>query len=236
MPPLKNDALLTQGSLLAAMARYRDAVAPLLQFLQAVPRGDAAVRTGPTWRCAAARCERLDEANGCMRKSEEKSSAGVDSGDHRSTVGSGAGRRRSGLGCDPVRPFGQSRYLAGEKLKGLSGQAWSQFKAGHRAEAEQLFAQLLNEHPADAMASEAALARGQILEQLGRADPALAMYDMVIRRYAKTEQYPQALLAAARGHHKLQQYSQAVENYERLAKDFPSCRGSTRFFTSGHGP
>jgi len=219
---LKSDALLTQGSLLVAVARYRDATATLLEFLQASPRGDAAVRARAYLSLCHARCGRLDEAKRLYAEiqkenprpeliqaiTDQLSEAALDAGDP-TWAATLFGRLAK---ADTSRE---------EKLKGLSGQAWSEFKAGHPAEAEHLFAQLLQEHPADAMASEAALARGQILEQLGRADPALAMYDMVIQRYTKTEQYPQALLAAAREHHKLQQYSQAVDCYERLAKEFP---------------
>jgi TolA-binding protein len=120
--------------------------------------------------------------------------------------------------------FGRMASAEGSRerqLKGLSGEAWSDFKGGRLAEAERLFEQLLQHDPPATLAAEAALARGQILEQLQRADPALAMYDLVIDRYAKTEQYPQALLAAARLRNRLGQHRQAAAQFERLAREFP---------------
>ena len=221
-PPLRSDALLTQASLLVVAARYADATTPLLEFLHSSSQGDAAIRARAYLALCRARCGRFDEAKKLYAEvqkenprpeliqaiTDQLSEAALETGDP-----TWAAQLFSRLAKDDT-----SRE---EKLKGLSGQAWSEFKAGHRAEAEKLFAELLKENPPVAMASEAMLARGQILEQLNRADAALAMYELLVERYRKSEQYPQALLAAARLHDKLQQYSQAVDCYDRLATEFP---------------
>jgi TolA-binding protein len=47
------------------------------------------------------------------------------------------------------------------------------------------------------------------------------MYDTVVERYAKSAQYPEALLAAARLRCKLQQYPQAITDFERLVEKYP---------------
>ena len=74
-----------------------------------------------------------------------------------------------------------------KKLTGLSGLGWSQFKAGQLEEAAATFGQVLDKRPGPALAAETALARGQVLEKLKRSDGALAMYDLVISRYAASK-------------------------------------------------
>ncbi len=107
------------------------------------------------------------------------------------------------------------------ETRGLSGLAWSQYKAGRLEEAAGTFERVLNHKPGAALAAEAALARGRILQQLNRLDPALAMSDMVIDRYPKSPQMPDALWAAARLRNSLKQYKEAAALYERLLKEYP---------------
>jgi TolA-binding protein len=80
---------------------------------------------------------------------------------------------------------------------------------------------LLDQGPEPTLAAEAALVRGQILERLGRPDAALAMYDLVVETYAESEQFPQALWAAARVRDELDQDREAASLYERLATTLP---------------
>ncbi|MDZ7619995.1 MAG: tetratricopeptide repeat protein, partial [Patescibacteria group bacterium] len=110
-----------------------------------------------------------------------------------------------------------------ERRRGLSGAAWSGYKLGKLPEAAALFQQLLDAKPPAPMAAEAALARGRILEELGQLDPALAMFDQVVKDHAdaKVKEYPLALLAAARLHRRLDQHRQSAELYKRLADGFP---------------
>ena len=106
-------------------------------------------------------------------------------------------------------------------IKGKLGLGWSQFKAGKLAEAAATFDEVLKKNPPEAIAAEAALVRGQILEKLGQNEPALAMYDLVIEQYPKSQQHADALLAAARLRDKLKQPQQAAALYQRLAKEHP---------------
>ena len=89
------------------------------------------------------------------------------------------------------------------------------------AEAAATFAELLEKDPPVELAVEAAMVRGRALEQLGRTDPALAMYDLVVDKYPAAKQHPEALLAAARLRDKLQLRDRAAELYARLDKDYP---------------
>ena len=65
------------------------------------------------------------------------------------------------------------------------------------------------------------MVRGQILEQLGQNEPALAMYGLVIDKYPASKQHVEALLSAARLRDKLKQHQQAAALYQRLAKEYP---------------
>ena len=107
------------------------------------------------------------------------------------------------------------------EMKGKLGLGWSQFKAGKLAEAAATFDEVLDKNPPEAMAAEAALVRGRILEQLGQSEPALAMYELVIDKYPASQQHADALLAAARLHDKLKQNEQAAALYQRLASEYP---------------
>ena len=107
------------------------------------------------------------------------------------------------------------------ELKGMAGLGWSQLKGGQLAEAALTFEKLLQSSPPAAIATEAAMVRGRIFEQLDQSDPALAMYDIVIDKYPHSADHPKALLAAARLRDKLQQEPQSAALYERLATDYP---------------
>ena len=107
------------------------------------------------------------------------------------------------------------------RAKGLSGLAWSQFKAGQLTEAADSFDKLLKECPQDPLAPEAALVRGQILERKQQFEPALEMYRCVIERYAGSPQLPIALLGAARVQDELRQFEAALALYQRLIDDYP---------------
>ncbi len=107
------------------------------------------------------------------------------------------------------------------ELKGQMGLGWSRFKAGNLAEAAVAFREVLDKKAPDAMAAEAALVRGRILEQLGQNEPAAAMYELVIDKYPASPQHSDALLADARLQSKLKQNQQAAALYERLAGTYP---------------
>ena len=55
-----------------------------------------------------------------------------------------------------------------DRLKARFGLGWSQFKAGKLDEAAETLDRLLRQKPPSEIAAEAALARGRILEKLGR--------------------------------------------------------------------
>lgn len=105
--------------------------------------------------------------------------------------------------------------------RGLSGLAWSQYKLKQLPEAAATFERLLKEYGGDSLAPEAALTRGQILEQLEQLEPALAMYRRVIGQYASSDQRPQAMHLAARLHERLGQLEASGDLYKQLIDEFP---------------
>ncbi len=219
---LKSDAQLVAGSSLLALRRYVEATEPLEAFLAAAPEGDAAVRARGALAIAYARTGKLDESK---------------------TLFSGLIEGQPGHALLPpvAEQLAEAAYVTGDadwsaalfhwlsrhggtdeyRQKGLSGAAWSHFRKDDFAEAAALFGQLLETDPPAAMAAEALLARGRILEEQGQLDPALAMYDQVIEKHAELKEYPLALLAAARLRRKLDQHRQSADLYKRLADEFP---------------
>ncbi len=107
------------------------------------------------------------------------------------------------------------------RVKGLSGLGWSQYRRGELKEAAATFERLLGEDPDPSTAAEAALVRGRILQQLGRDDPALAMYDLIVERYPESKEFPEALWAAALLRDSRGADREAAALYERLAAAYP---------------
>lgn len=231
---LRSDAQLTQGSLLLAMGRYADAAGPLETYLAGLPSAghenvppngkanDEEVKARGELAICYARSGRLDGAKKIYADllkghpghsllwptTEQLAEAAYEAGDSEWST----------------QLFGWLMTESGSKeyeLKGLAGLGWSQFKGGRLAEAAATFEKLLQSDPPAAIATEAAMVRGRIFEQLDQSDPALAMYDLVIEKYPQGKEHGQALLAAARLRDRLQQDRQSAALYQRLATEHP---------------
>ncbi len=219
---LKADALLTNGSLLLAVKKYAEGIAPLEAFFQGNPAGEAALKGAGALAVCYARTGQLDKAKKLYADFIAKQPQ------HPLAAPATALLAEAAYDANDVA---WSNELSGrlattgnsaeQQLTGKLGLAWSQFKTGKLAEAAALFDEVLQKNPPEAIAAEAALARGQILDQLGQSEPALSMYQQVIDKYPKSKQHADALLAAARLREKLKQPQQAAVLYERLAKDYP---------------
>jgi TolA-binding protein len=220
--PLASDARFTQASLLVALGRFEEAIAPLEGFLAARPTGDRSVQALAQLAVSCARAKRLDKAKARFAElvqrhpdapllattAEQLADAAYEAGD---TEWSG-------------RLFGwlsSNGHAADRQARGLSGLGWTQYRAGRLAEAAATFDDVLRRQPPPALAAEAALIRGRILQQLGQNEGALAMYERVIRQHADAPQAPEALWAAARLHDTLKQPQQAAALYQRLDRRFP---------------
>ncbi|HEV3343968.1 MAG TPA: tetratricopeptide repeat protein, partial [Pirellulales bacterium] len=108
------------------------------------------------------------------------------------------------------------------QARALWGVARSRVKQGDPSQAVAALDRLLTNHAANPLASQAALARGQLFEQLKDDEAALRSYRQVIDKYASSPELAQALLAAARVEQRLKQPQEAVVLYEQLDRQFPS--------------
>ena len=219
---LKADAQLTQGSLLLGLKKYGEAIAALEAALQGKPAGDAAPKALGELAIGYARSGHLDKAKKIYAElvqkypqhpllapaTEHLAEAAYDAND--AAWSAELSSRLASAGGSP-------EY----ELKGKLGLGWSQFKAGKLIEAAAAFDDVLKKNPPPAMAAEAGLIRGRILEQLGQNDPALAMYGFVVDQHPTSKQHVEALAAAARLRDHLKQYEPAAALYQRLASQYP---------------
>ena len=219
---LQADARLVAGSSLLALKRYAEATAPLETYLAGNPEGDSAVRARGALAIAYARTGKLDESESLFAGLVENQPGHPllpPVAEQLAEAAYAAGRAE--WSATLFRWLGRHGGTAEYRQKGLSGAAWSYYKMGNLAEASAQFAELLDSDPPAAMAAEAFLARGRILEEQSRSDAALAMYEQVVDNHGDSKEYPSALLAAARLRRHLDQHQRAAVLYQRLAGEFP---------------
>jgi TolA-binding protein len=220
------DARLTQASLLIAMKRYAEAIGPLEAFLGGEPDGDPAVKAIGQLAISYARTGKLDQAKRAyarLLKEQPKHQLIVPITEQMAEAAYDAGELSWSRTL--FRWLARSSGSVEYERKGLAGLAWSHFKLGELEEGAATFDELLKKDPDPALASEAALARGQILQKLERPQEALAMFDSVIDKYKDSEQHPEALLAAARLRDDLGQDAEAAVLYQRLTQEYPESAG-----------
>jgi cellulose synthase operon protein C len=220
--PLKTDALALRGSLLFALKRYAEAVAPLEALLAAKPGGEVVAQATARLAICLARSAQIERAKQVYTDLKAKHPG------HAVIAPTAERLAEAALDAnDPVWAAELSLQLAKTansreyELKGKFNLGWSQFKAGRPAEAAATFDELLKGNPPEAMAAEAALVRGHALESLDQTGPAMAMYETVIERHPKSLQHADALLAAARLQTKQKHNAQAAALYQRLAQEHP---------------
>lgn len=219
---LKADVQLTLGSLFLAQKKYADAIGPLEAFVQGKPTGDTAAKALGELAICYARTGQLDKAKTLYAELVEKypqHAVIAPTTEHLAEAAYDANDAAwsAELSGRLTVPGNSAEY----ELKGKLGLGWSQFKAGKLPEAAVTFEDVLKGNPPEAVAAEASLIRGRILEQLGQSEPALALYDQLIEKHPGSKQHVDALLAAARLRAKLKQNDQAATLYERLARDYP---------------
>ena len=125
---------------------------------------------------------------------------------------------RSGLGRPVVRVIDRRREPSEYSARALTGLAWSQLQQSDRSDRRRRFDRFLKAFPNDPRAPEAALVRGEALEMLDQADPALSMYEMVIEKYAGEQAIPDALWKAARLEQRLERLRQAEAHYRQSGR------------------
>jgi cellulose synthase operon protein C len=220
--PLKADAQLTQGSLLLALKKYADAIAPLETFLAGKPTGDAQAKALAQLAICSAHARQVDKAKRLYSELIAKHPQNrlvPPTTEHLANLAYEAGD--AAWAADLSARLAASGVSTEYAIKGKLGLGWSQFQAGRLAESAATFDDVLKKNPPEAVAAEAALARGQILAMLGQSEPALAMFDLAIARYPRSPQHADSLLAAARLYDKLKQPDRSAALYERLDREHP---------------
>lgn len=219
---LKVDAQRAQATALVALGKYAEAVAPLQAYLEAHQEGDEAAWGRAELAIALARCKQPEKARQAYaellsRHAESKLIAPTTIALAEAALAAGDSSWSAELFASLARDGNTPEHVA----RGLSGLAWTQFKAGDASQAATTFEQLLKRFPENPLAAEAALTRGQILEQLAQPEEALTMYRQVIERYAESPQLGAALLGAARASQRLERDADAALFYQRLDREFP---------------
>ncbi len=216
------NARLGRGLSLVRLHRPGDAIADLEAFLQTKPEGDSAVEAAGELAICYTQSGQIEKAKKLFDElvakdpnhrwiapmTERLAEAAYDAND---TAWSSQLSARLAASSDSAE-YG---------IKGTLGLAWSLFKSGKLDESAATFDEVLAKNPPEAVAVEAALARGRILEQLGQPRPALAMYEMVIEKHSADRRKADALLSAGRLYDALKEPQKAAEAYRKIVDECP---------------
>lgn len=217
---LQLDVVRARAMALMGLERFADARATIEALLAAQPDRATVVWAKAELAVCLARVGQLDHAKAVYADlAEQSQDAGILPATRLALAEAAVAKNDFAWAADLFAKLASqpSAYTA----RGLSGLAWSQYKLKQLPEAAATFERLLNDYGNDALAPEAALTRGQILEQLDQLEPALTMYQRVIADYSTSEQLPQAMLSAARLEERLGRLEPAAELYQRLIAEFP---------------
>jgi TolA-binding protein len=214
---------LARANALLSSERFADAIEPLQSYVQS-----ATVESKIDWayanlaRCLA-RTSRFDEARKSLDEfksrrgqSELLQPAMLEVADAAASAGQYL------VAAQLYRPLSSNGMSAEFAAKSLVGLGWCQFRMGDQATAAETFGQFIDRFPSDAGAPDAALARGQALEQQEKFEPALTVYRQSMIRYPKAKAFPQFLAATARLYDQLGQDEKALPLYERIVREYPN--------------
>jgi TolA-binding protein len=214
---------LARANALLSSERFADAVEPLQSYVQS-----ATAESKIDWAYAnLARClartsrfddarKALDEFQSRRAQSEILKPAMLEVADAAASAGQYL------VAAQLYRPLSGNGVPAELAAKSLVGLGWCQFRMGDQATAAEMFGQFIDRFPSDAGAPDAALARGQALEQQEKFEPALTVYRQSMIRYPKAKALPQFLAATARLYDQLGQDEKALPLYERIVREYPN--------------
>lgn len=216
------DAQLTQGSQLVGLKRFKEAIVPLEAFLATKPEGDTEVKARGLLAVSYARTGQLPQAKEAFQALISKHPQHELMVPITEQLAEAAYEAKDTGWSQLLFQWQKSNAPAQDgELRGLSGLAWSQFKAGNLEGAAATFEQVLQKNPDPQMAAESALVRGQILQKLAKPDQALTMYELIFTKYPQASEAPAALWAGARLHDSLDQHQAATTLYQRLVNEHP---------------
>ena len=214
------DAQRQQAAALIGLNRFADAAAVLERLLAAMPDAKAAAWARSELAVCLAKTGELDRAKSVIREAVQQAAGGELLPAAVLALGDAALDQN-----DPAWATELYERLASTKSdyrpRALWGLARSCVKRGSESQAVSALNRLLTDYPNDPLAPEAALARGQLLEQLNDLDGALQSYRQVIDAYASSPQLAASMLAAARLEDRLKRPKDAAALYAQLDQKFP---------------
>ncbi|MBX3411906.1 MAG: tetratricopeptide repeat protein [Pirellulales bacterium] len=229
---LRTEADLVEGTSLAALERYDEAIARLERYLAARGDEEGAARCRAQLAVCSARAKRIDDARHWFNELQAKHAGDAvlrHATSHLAEAVYAAGEfawsaelfeQVSKLGGDS--PSVEGNEPAGASARGLAGLAWSRYQQGDLAAAAAEFARVVEQFPADPAAAEAALMLGRIEAERGAPARGLASYKQVIEQFPDSPHLADALRGAARLHEQLGDHNEAAALYQRLDREFPA--------------
>lgn len=229
---LRTEADLVEGTSLAALGRYDDALTRLERYLQARGDEEGAARCRAQLAVCCARSKRVDDARRWFAELQEKHAGDAviaHATTHLAEAAYAAGEFAwsAELFEQVAKPASRppddnGTDNAGMTARGLAGLGWSRYQQGDLATAAAEFARVVEQYPNDPAAAEAALMLGRIEAESGAPARGLASYKQVIERFPLSPQLADALRGAARLHEQLGDHEEAATLYERLDREFPA--------------
>lgn len=223
---LAGGVLVARASVLLELERHREAVGPLQEYLQAWPEGVDAGKCRAQLAVTFARLDRWDDVERLFSRMKQKHD---DREQYLSTLqylaemayDEDQNRLAEVMFGELIQEGNPQRYV----IQGLSGLAWLDWtRQGAKPRSARRFEQLLARFPSSAIAPEAAMMRGQALEESNKPEGALAMYRLVRRQYADSPHVSSATLSAARIHDELERDREAEKLLREWLRQYPSSK------------
>lgn len=230
---LRTEADLVEGTSLAALSRFDEAIVPLERYLAARGDSEGAARCRAQLAVCCARAKRVDDARRWFAELQEQHPNDAvlpHAASHLAEAAYAAGEFAwSAELFEQVTQLNAGAPLEGQTaqgaelgVRGLAGLGWSRYQQGDLAAAAADFARVVEQFPTDPAAAEAALMLGRIEAERGAPARGLASYKRVIEHYADSPHLADALRGAARLHEQLGDHQEAAELYARLVNDLPA--------------
>ncbi|MBI2827051.1 MAG: tetratricopeptide repeat protein [Planctomycetia bacterium] len=217
--PARNDARRLQAAALAALGRHIEAVAPLSACLADL-RDDDVSRASVLAELAVcyAGDKQFDKARATyaqLRDARPNRKLLSTTSELLAAAALSAGE--AGWAAELFAAVAADANSAESTARALLGLARAQWKAGRNDEAANALSRVIEKHAGTPWAAEAAIVRGEMLEQLGQPDAALAMYERAAGQDTDVDHAAEGLLRIARLHASQERWDKAAAAYERLA-------------------
>jgi TolA-binding protein len=206
------------------LEQYELAIQSLHLYLTTQPQGPDAEKCRAQLAVTCARLGRWSEVQRVfaqMQQSEHDQQLYLSSLEYMAEAAYSGGQRE--LAAEMFRELARDGNPDKYVIQGMSGLAWLDWTGGQdAANSARKFDQLLKRFPDSPIAAEAAMMRGQSLEQADRLAGAAAMYQLVLDRYSDSRHVSSAMLAAARIYDTLQRDREAEPLLRQWLADYPN--------------